>query len=288
MINNLLHNFFDSFYKIRNRIRSSFQKFFNRTIKSSESDSQGRFYVQTVKKINRSRRKFRKFRRIYNYREILEHVDYDLGNSYISRIKLNEIEILKFINKFIENDEVGKPRRYVYPDIGLISPTTLRYISVATDLRKIFGTKSMKHIVEIGGGYGGQASILNKINWFDKYSIYDLEQVQILINKFLKTQDINNVDFPSIEESNNTNYDLAISNYAFSELPKELQLMYMRKVLLISKNGYLIMNSGRSNITQRSDGKMSLEEIKSFIPNLEVLEEIPLTGPDNYVIFWKS
>ena len=155
-------------------------------------------------------------------------------------------------------------------------------------MRKIFGTKSMHHIVEIGGGYGGQASILNKINWFDKYSIYDLEQVQVLISKFLKIQNVINVKFPLIEKTSEANYDLAISNYAFSELPKALQTMYMKKVLLKSKNGYLIMNSGRSNITQRSDGKMSLEEIKSFIPNLEVLEEIPLTGPDNYIIFWKG
>jgi hypothetical protein len=46
------------------------------------------------------------------------------------------------------------------------------------------------------------------------------------------------------------------------------------------------MNSGRSNITGRSEGKLSLNEIRNYIPNLQVKEEVPLTGPDNYIIYW--
>ena len=114
----LSHEFCDFFYKIRNKARNVLRNLKFEKYVILISDSQNRFYVQAVDHINKSSRKFNKFRRIYDYQEILEHVDYDLGNSYISRIKLNEIEILKFINKFIENDEVGKPRRYVYPDIG--------------------------------------------------------------------------------------------------------------------------------------------------------------------------
>jgi len=282
------HNFCDYFYKIRNRLRIISHTVAHKKRNSTDSDSQNRFYVQSVKNINKYPRKFKKFRRIYDYREILEHVDYNLGNAYLSRIKMNENEILNFTDKFIENDKIGNPRRYNYAGIGMISPTTLRYISVATDLRRIFGKKGMDHVAEIGGGYGGQASILNKIDWFNQYSIYDLEDVQFLIKKFLKSQNMNNVLFPSIKNPNESNYDLVISNYAFSELPKELQLVYMEKILLRSKNGYLIMNSGRSNRTHRSNGKMSLAEIKNFIPNLDILEENPITGPDNYVIFWKS
>jgi hypothetical protein len=46
------------------------------------------------------------------------------------------------------------------------------------------------------------------------------------------------------------------------------------------------MNSRKTDISGRSSGKYTLEEIKGVLPTFEVLEEVPLTGPDNYVIIW--
>jgi hypothetical protein len=40
-------------------------------------------------------------------------------------------------------------------------------------------------------------------------------------------------------------YDLVISNYAFSELPSELQTRYIEKIILKAKRGYLTINSGK-------------------------------------------
>jgi hypothetical protein len=48
------------------------------------------------------------------------------------------------------------------------------------------------------------------------------------------------------------------------------------------------MNTGMGNITGRSKGKMSLEYIKSKIPHVEIYNECPLTGPDNYLIVWRN
>ncbi len=81
-------------------------------------------------------------------------------------------------------------------------------------------------------------------------------------------------------------YDLTISNYAFSELPYEVQKEYLEKILKKSKRGYMIMNSGRTNFSGRSTGKMTLKELNREIPTLEVREEYPKTGPDNYVLIW--
>jgi len=79
---------------------------------------------------------------------------------------------------------------------------------------------------------------------------------------------------------------LVISNYAFSELPLELQKIYIEKVIRKSKRGYLIMNSGMNNFSGRSDGKLHLAELRTLLPVFEILDEIPNTGPDNYVIVW--
>jgi hypothetical protein len=44
-------------------------------------------------------------------------------------------------------------------------------------------------------------------------------------------------------------FELAISNYAFSELPKVLQLRYITKVLSRAERLYMTMNSGTSGAT---------------------------------------
>jgi hypothetical protein len=85
-----------------------------------------------------------------------------------------------------------------------------------------------------------------------------------------------------------TCWDLAISNYAFSELKRELQIEYLEKVLTKCNSGYMIMNSGRTNETGRSKGKLSINEIREYLPDSKVKEEIPLTGPDNYVLYWQN
>jgi hypothetical protein len=50
----------------------------------------------------------------------------------------------------------------------------------------------------------------------------------------------------------------------------------------------MIMNSGRTNETGRSKGKLSINEIREYLPDSKVKEEIPLTGPDNYVLYWQN
>jgi hypothetical protein len=61
---------------------------------------------------------------------------------------------------------------------------------------------------------------------------------------------------------------------------------YINKVLAKSERGYMIMNSGLNNQTGRSDGKLTLGELKTLLPRFEILEEVPNTGPDNYVLVW--
>jgi putative sugar O-methyltransferase len=252
------------------------------------SDSQVTFYERSVNNIIAEDAKFQIFRRFYDYREILEHVDYNLGMKYLNKINELEPGILLDISKFKKNDEVGSPRKYTYPGIGEISPTTLRYISVAVELRKEFGQGSLGSVVEIGAGYGGQLSILSSLQYFSDYTIYDLPQVQSLIRKYLTFQSVQNVAFPEVVTSPTKKFDLVISNYAFSELPREVQIPYLEKILINSRRGYLIMNSGLENKSGRSKGKITVKEIQDRIPQIKIMAENPSTGPDNYVLVWSD
>jgi hypothetical protein len=89
-------------------------------------------------------------------------------------------------------------------------------------------------------------------------------------------------------EITNKSWDLAISNYAFSELPSALQLEYLEKVLKKSHSGFMIMNSGRTNLTGRSEGKLTLDQIVRHLTDVIIVEETPKTSDDNYILIWGS
>lgn len=254
---------------------------------SIRSDSQKTFYENSLVMIVKSNSKFNRFRRIYNYREIVENVTYRQGQKYLKRIMFLDLPLSSNFSKYLINDSVGKPTRYHYPNIGKVSPTTLRYISVSLEIKKLFGDDLSGNIVEIGAGYGGQASILMEFFKIDKYGVYDLDNAQILIRNYLaKINKESNLQLLSLEDNANTSWDLAISNYAFSELPKKLQKKYITKVLGKSERGYMIMNSGLENETGRGNGKLTLSELRTLLPKFEIIEEVPKTGPDNYVLVW--
>jgi putative sugar O-methyltransferase len=254
---------------------------------SSRSDSQKTFYENTTSLIVNSNSKFNCFRRIYTYREIVENVTYRQGQRYLERITMLGFPLISDFSKYFLNDSVGKPILYRYPNIGQVSPTTLRYISVSLEIKKLFGDGLSGNIVEIGAGYGGQASMLMEFFKITKYGVYDLDNVQVLIKKYLaKINKENVLKIYSLSDNSDVSWDLAISNYAFSELPRDLQKEYIIKVLGKSQRGYMIMNSGLKNETRRSNGKLTLDELRNLLPKFEVIDEDPNTGPDNYVIVW--
>jgi hypothetical protein len=80
-------------------------------------------------------------------------------------------------------------------------------------------------------------------------------------------------------------YDLVISNYAFSELPSTLQRVYIKKILSKAKRGYLTMNSGLADSAFTGD-KLSLQELRGLLPRFEIFDEVPLTAQNNYLIVW--
>lgn len=257
------------------------------TQSSIQSDSETTRYSKMVSKFIKSEKSFKTFRRQYDYRLILEHVDFRLGKKYFEKVK--EIYPSFFVDNFhlIKNDLVGSPRVYRYEGIGTISPTTLRYVSVMLEIKKFFNVNRPIKIAEIGVGYGGQFVILDEFMEVESYSGFDLPQVLQLSDKFISRVS-NNRKFiaKDIYNIQKEDFDLVISNYAFSELPIQIQREYMEQVISHSKMGYMIMNSGNLNVTGRSNGKIGLGELKDSIKGLEILQEKPLTGPDNYLLVW--
>jgi putative sugar O-methyltransferase len=190
---------------------------------------------------------------------------------------------------FKSNDKIGNPAKHKYGVLGEISPTTLRYVAVAYEIKKIFGSLDGFDIAEIGIGYGGQIRVLDEMFKINNFYGFDLPSVQSLALQYLVNFDLKTrIHMPKEINSGQFKYDLAISNYAFSELPRELQTEYLNGVLTRSRNGYIIMNSGRTNLTGRSDGKYSLHDLLASLPTSQICEVVPSTNRDNYVIYWKD
>jgi hypothetical protein len=90
------------------------------------------------------------------------------------------------------------------------------------------------------------------------------------------------VRYKTMNELEIQNYDLVISNYAFSELPRSIQDVYLSKIILNSKKGYITFNE----ISPGYFNSYKREELIDIIPNSLIIEEKPLTHPKNCIIVW--
>jgi putative sugar O-methyltransferase len=244
-------------------------------------------YLASVQKALSSYKNFERFKVDPRYQAVLEHTSKDQGSEYLKIIKSESPGLIGMINNFKDNDVIGGSKKYIYPEIGEISPSTLRYIKVASDIKNIFGDMIGDRVAEIGVGYGGQLLVIDKVLKFKQYDIFDLPPVQFLAAKYIESHTLRSAYHITTlnQHRGDVGYDLVISNYAFSELPSKLQIRYIEKVLSKSKRGYLTMNSGMENSAFRED-KLPLNKLKEYLPSIKIIEEKPLTAIGNYIIVW--
>lgn len=229
---------------------------------------------------------FHDFRRnpIYNF--ALEHDSPEQGLEYLDIAKG-----LKFFDNYIEefkkNEEVGNPITANYDQIGEIAPTTLRYLKVLRDLEHEFGTLNDLNICEIGVGYGGLCRIID--SYFQSvasYRLIDLKPVLGITQKYLSHFKINTpISYKTSDDLTEVDqYDLVISNYAFTELKREIQDIYLQKVILHAKRGYITYNA----INLPGFNCYSVDELVEIIPNVRILSEIERTHPDDRILVWSQ
>ncbi|MEI0486190.1 putative sugar O-methyltransferase [Brachyspira intermedia] len=230
---------------------------------------------------------FNTFRQNPIYTTVLEHTSYEHGQIYLDIINKTNYFNKENFKDFTRNDLYGGALKKEYQDIGLITPSTLRYIKVLSDLILHFGDLSDFNICEVGIGYGGQARII--MSYFKNiksYTFIDLDPVLALSKKYLSnfTDIQTQLNFVSADKLEPKEYDLFISNYAFSELKKEIQDLYIDNTIKYSKNGYITYN----NTSNHSLNPYKLKEYSNFIPkNISLYDEVPLTHPENKIIVWK-
>lgn len=267
-----------------------YKKALSRRNKTSISDDNS--YPVVCYMASKSGHFFKKFRRNPTYNDVLEHVSRQQGQEYLGVIRKNDK--LKFTDSdwddFHKNDLYGNPVMFPYELNGRrmeMSPTTLRYAKVLQDIVTMFDARRFKSIAEIGIGYAGQCRLLiSYLNNIQSYSLFDLPEVLGLARRYLGKFGKNTVDKIQFADGTHIDvdgdYDFVISNYAFSELVREIQDVYLNRVILKSKAGYITWNTLSYEVL---DG-YSLEELLEKIPGSRTIAEEPLTKEKNCIIVW--
>lgn len=249
-------------------------------ITTSLSDTEA--YRQVCNAASNDYRLFRNFRRDPIYNRFLEHVTQQQGQECLEAIAA-EPGIMGAMESFKLNDEYGNPRAFEYPGVGIISPTTLRYIKVLADLKTHFGSLDDLSICEIGVGYGGQCRIINAYCSPARYCLVDIRPALGLAQTYLDHFSLHSVlSYRTMNELAPADYDLVVSNYAFTELHGDLQDVYLERVILRSKRGYITYNE----ITPAEFRAYKSDELTRIIPKARIVEEKPLTAEKNCIIVW--
>lgn len=149
-------------------------------------------------------------------------------------------------------------------------------------------------IVEIGGGYGGLCKIISDFCKIESYTLVDLEPALQLSKRFLDDSSINNVKYLNAQDIDRSKdydlYDLVISNYAFSEISRNIQDLYMDKFLRKSSRGYLLCNfKTHTWETNQMNGDDFISEIKNIkkLQNDRILSNLDLSV-DIELIVWSN
>jgi hypothetical protein len=225
---------------------------------------------------------FSTFRKNPTYTAILEHVTEEQGARYLEHI-MSTPGLLHAMEEFRKNDNVGSPHTYCYSVVGRFSPSTLRYVKVLGDLTSFFGALDKRRICEIGIGYGGQCRVIDAFYRPASYVLVDITPALALARRYLASfQMSTQLEYMVSDALPDSTYDLVISNYAFTELPRPLQNQYLEKIILRSDAGYITYNE----ISPSQFRSYSAEELLRIIPGARRFEEKPLTHPNNCILVW--
>jgi putative sugar O-methyltransferase len=229
------------------------------------------------------------FRRHPVYMEIVETLQPEAGLEYIKIALQKSPGFAARMDEFRRNDEVGAPLTAHYSKIGPFSPTTLRYVKIAADLQEMFGSLDGASIAEIGVGYGGQCRILSCLHAFRSYALFDLPPALRLAQRYLACFGTANVHASQCPPDGMP-FDLVISNYALSEIGKEVQDAYISSVLAQSKHGYLIYNQ-QAFAASFPGYSYTAEELAERLPGAQITRGQPALAQadamyDNCLIHW--
>jgi hypothetical protein len=183
------------------------------------------------------------FRRIHAVRQVVETLGPVDGRHFARWIRDSAPGYLTD-KRVAAIDAWGDPIRWPAACLGTpraFSPTTLRFLAHALWLKKEGFVKEGGTVVEIGVGFGGLAA-MNAIVSNATTIMIDLPPVAVAA--MLQMRELGLGNFASIDQSKATAGDVCfISNYAFTELSREMQDAYADQFIRHADRGVILSNA---------------------------------------------
>jgi hypothetical protein len=187
--------------------------------------------------------KSKNFRRIHAVRQVVETLGPVDGRYFSKWIRDNAPNYLTD-QRVAAIDTWGGPIRWPGVCLGTphsFSPTNLRYLAHALWLKKEGFVKEGGTVVEIGVGFGGLAA-MNAIVSNATTIMIDLPPVAKAA--MLQMRELGLGNFASNDQSKATAGDVCfISNYAFTELSREMQDAYVDEFIRHANRGVILSNA---------------------------------------------
>lgn len=260
--------------------------------KAKRSLSDNPPYIAAILEALSSPQSFASFKRHPILNLLQEYNTFEEGQDYAIFLYTRFPHFLPKLDKIRRNDRFGEPKKYNFPFVGEFSPTTLRYAKAAADIEELYGSLEGKHIIEIGGGYGGQCKVLSELHNFKSYTIIDIEPSLSLCKKYVEANQIQNVRFLSLEElphHRDLRCDLVISHFGLSQYERGIQKFLIKNILRKASAGYIACAFHPKHYGVKSLPKHELiARIQSGIKELREIPEEPLTAKNNCILTWKK
>jgi hypothetical protein len=241
-------------------------------------------YRSVCAEASRNDELFGRFKADARYRKVLEHVTPEQGRAYLALAHAQTPDLFRRLDVFRQNDRLGGPLTADYgPPVGVLSPTTCRYIKVLSDLQLMFGDLTGKHLVELGGGYGGQCFILSMAFRLASYTMVDLRPVLDLQRRYLQTLGLDTINYVAPDDlpAAGLQSDLFLSNYALTECLPSTCDRYIRLLSSRATRGYVTGNWINPRCYDR-------QQLMAHLPHAIGLPEVPRTGRFNYLLVWNA
>jgi hypothetical protein len=233
-----------------------------------------------------------------------------IHNRLFIKNELNEIrKDRKFFflwKNLMKEDEVGDPIRYfLYPESSGNRIRQVYHLKKFCDFSNI-NIKTIKKVIEIGGGYGCMARIFLKISQKIKYIIFDTFEVNLLQYYYLKINKLKvaienkeskiNLIYSVNKFNNCFNYrneskTLLIANWSLSEMPLKLRNKILK---LIFKIPYILIsfqdkfeNINNIKYFKKIRKKLDKKGYKTLINSLEHYNNAFLNTNKHFYLFAK-
>ena len=228
-------------------------------------------YLKICEAAVKNEKVFNQFKTSHYYRTIAEHCPYELAMVYYDKMEREKSLFLKHVSLLREKEKFGSPQ--IINHEPYISTSTIRYLKVADDIRNIFGNTKNFSIIEIGGADGGQATVLDTVMGFREYIDIDLEWPAKLAKKYCLLNNVSN--FTSCRPNHalmhlrEEKYDMAISNYAFSECEEDTQDFYINEIFSRCERGYITVNGSHERKARVEKQMKNFKNFRKFASDLD-------------------